>query len=157
MPGETPLAQVARLARIKAEAGVTGHPGAYVIGSDTMVVLDGEALGKPGTPSRAAEMLSRLSGRTHWVYTSVALASAERTTVTTQRSHVTFRPLSPDDIAAYCESSEPLDKAGGYGIQGFAATFVSNLEGSYSGVMGLPLFETAELLRAFGLNPRPPA
>ncbi|QQS53313.1 MAG: septum formation inhibitor Maf [Candidatus Competibacteraceae bacterium] len=154
LPDETPHAYVIRLARAKAEAGARAlgrRQPAPVLGADTAVVVDGAILGKPGGRDEGLAMLARLSGREHRVLSAVALATEERGAVKVQASRVRFRDLSPAECRAYWDSGEPWDKAGGYGIQGRAATFVVELHGSYSGVMGLPLFETAELLREFGI------
>lgn len=158
-PGEPPEAYVARVAREKAGAGllrVVAVPGAVVLGSDTEVVLDDEVFGKPDGPGEAAAMLRRLSGRTHRVLTAVALVSAGREASVMVASEVTFAPLSEEDIAEYVASGEPMGRAGAYAIQGGAERFVTRLAGSYSGVMGLPLHETALLLRGFGIHARTP-
>jgi septum formation protein len=150
--GERPGAYVERLAAAKAAAVheqlATAAP---VVGADTVVVCAGEVLGKPADSASAIEMLARLSGRTHEVLSAVAVADGQSTQTRLSVSKVRFRPTTPPERAAYCATREPLDKAGAYGIQGFAAAFVEYLEGSYSGVMGLPLFETAELLAPFEL------
>lgn len=117
-----------------------------VLASDTIVVLDSIILGKAGTKEDAINMLRELSGRTHHVYTAVALIT-ETEQVCLNINHVSFRPLSETDILQYCETEEPLGKAGAYAIQGKAAAFIERLEGSYSGVMGLPLYEVAEMLK----------
>ncbi|NIR30048.1 MAG: septum formation inhibitor Maf [Gammaproteobacteria bacterium] len=151
---ESAAAFVQRMARLKAETGRSRLPGGDptpVLGADTAVVVDGEVLGKPASVDEARRMVERLSGRAHEVLTAVALAS-KTTAVSLSRSRVWFRELDPAERDAYCASGEPLDKAGGYAIQGLAAVFVRRLEGSYSGVMGLPLLETAELLRAAGID-----
>lgn len=122
-----------------------------VLGADTVVVLDGELLGKPADRAEGLAMLARLSGRTHEVLSAVALASAERVRCCVARSEVRFRALSAQECAAYWDSGEPCDKAGGYAIQGLAAVFVAELRGSFSAVVGLPLFETAELLTQAGV------
>ncbi|HXA36233.1 MAG TPA: nucleoside triphosphate pyrophosphatase [Steroidobacteraceae bacterium] len=162
LPGETPPAYVARLAAAKADAGWEKSGGATpvpVLAADTAVVLDGRILGKPGDRKDAEGMLRRLSGRTHEVLTAVALRTAEGLQSAISRSEVTFRGIAPGEALAYWETGEPCDKAGAYAIQGRAAIFVADLRGSYSGVMGLPLFETAELLsragvwRRLGLEP----
>lgn len=154
-PGEPPADYVARLALAKARAGMAEtrrRRAAWpVLGADTSVVVDGAILGKPRDRAEGLAMLALLSGREHAVLSAVALATASRQAVKVQESRVRFRELSPAERAAYWDSGEPADKAGGYGIQGRAAAFVAELRGSYSGVMGLPLFETAELLREFGL------
>jgi septum formation protein len=148
LPGEQPEAYVVRLAAAKAETVWAAVGDAQpVLGADTAVVLDGEVLGKPVTAAEAAAMLERLSGRTHRVLTAVALRHAAGL----NESEVRFRATTAGERLAYCATGEPFDKAGGYGIQGHAAVFVENLRGSYSGVVGLPLFETAQLLARCGL------
>ncbi|HHH40311.1 MAG TPA: septum formation inhibitor Maf [Sedimenticola sp.] len=150
-PGEAPAEYVIRLSIAKARAGQAADgTGAPVIGADTAVVLGDRILGKPGNRRQALDMMALLSGRTHKVLTGVALAHRtleSRLSI----SRVSFREIDSDEAAAYWESGEPADKAGGYAIQGRGALFVSRLEGSYSGVMGLPLFETAELLDNAGI------
>lgn len=151
LAGEDAAAYVERLALAKARAGLSGLGGrGLVLGADTSVVVDADILGKPSDREHALAMLARLSGRDHLVYSAVALASAERVEARVQVSRVWMRPLSAAECEAYWTSGEPADKAGGYAIQGRAAAFIERLDGSYSGVMGLPLFETCELLRAFG-------
>lgn len=153
LSGEQAEDYVRRLAREKAGAGflqVAGLPGACVIGSDTEVVLDGEIFGKPVDDDDAARMLGRLAGREHRVLTAVAVVSAEREAECVQISAVRFTDIGSDAIQAYIASGEPAGKAGGYAIQGRAAAFIKHLSGSYSGVMGLPLYETARLLTALG-------
>lgn len=152
-PDETPAAYVERLARGKAAAGLASLADrqAVVLGADTTVVLDGRILGKPGERAEALAMLQALGGREHEVLTAVALAAVGRSAVRVVRSRVAFRPLTSAEAEAYWATGEPLDKAGGYAIQGFAAVFVSSLEGSYSAVVGLPLCETAQLLAEFGI------
>ncbi len=149
--GESPELYVTRMALEKARAGreslsVVDRP---VLGADTAVVIDGEILGKPRDEKDARRMLRRLAGRTHLVISAVALVNATAEESRLSVSHVTFRDISDEEAHAYWQSGEPVDKAGGYGIQGCAAMFIERLEGSYSGVMGLPLFETAALLRDF--------
>ena len=159
MPGETPAGYVARVAREKAGAGllrVVAVPGAVVLGSDTEVVLGDEVFGKPADGDEAAAMLRRLSGRTHRVLTAVSLVSAGREAAVLVASEVAFAELSDEDIAEYVASGEPAGRAGAYAIQGGAERFVTRLSGSYSGVMGLPLHETAGLLRGFGIHARTP-
>jgi septum formation protein len=145
--GESARDYVARLAREKALAVRAQDASLPVLGADTAVVLHGVIFGKPSGRDEAIEMLMRLSGRTHEVLTAVALAAngalAERLSV----SRVTFRALTSAECGAYWDTGEPRDKAGAYAIQGHGAVFVERLEGSFSGVMGLPLFETAQLLR----------
>jgi len=154
LPGESPIAYVERLARTKAQAGLAAlidTTDAVVLGADTAVVLDGRILGKPTDRADALATLSDLSGRTHEVLTAVALVSRERQMSRVVTSQVTFRALSQAEIEAYWASGEPQDKAGCYGIQGLAAVFVSQLQGSYSAVVGLPLCETAALLAEFAI------
>lgn len=150
---EAPVQLVERLALDKARAGwrQRGQQGVPVMGADTIVVLAGDILGKPADRDAAEAMLARLSGQTHEVMTAVALVNAEQQGLRLSVSHVTFRQTSLAERQAYCATSEPDDKAGGYAIQGHAAVFIENLQGSYSGVMGLPLFETADLLREFAI------
>jgi septum formation protein len=152
LAGETPEAYVVRVAAAKAEAVWAALDAEDpVLGADTAVVLDGEVLGKPQTPVEAAAMLERLSGRAHEVLTAVALRHGGGLETRLSRSEVRFRPTTAPERLAYCATGEPFDKAGGYGIQGHAAVFVEELKGSYSGVVGLPLFETAELLARCGV------
>lgn len=154
LPEEIPAAYVARLAQAKAQTGlqILGRRKPYpVLGADTTVVIDGVILGKPNHRQEGLAMLALLSGREHQVLSAVALATATRDRVTVQESRVRFRQLTVAECEAYWNSGEPLDKAGGYAIQGRAAAFIAELHGSYSGVMGLPLFETAELLRQFDI------
>lgn len=154
LPGEPPLELVRRLALSKARAGRVLAPLPLpVLGADTEVIVDGETLGKPADAAGAARMLQRLSGRVHEVISAIALVTASGECVRTRTSRVHFRRLGRDEIERYCRTGEPLGKAGGYAIQGLAASFVENLEGSYSGVVGLPLFETAQVLRDAGIIP----
>ena len=153
-PGEPPDAYCQRVARAKAGTGlleVVAVAGAVVLGADTEVVLDGEVFGKPRDDADAAAMLRRLSGRTHRVITAVSVVSASREMQALSISEVSFAQLDDAAIAAYVASGEPAGKAGAYAIQGRAQAFIAHLSGSYSGVMGLPLHETANLLRAFGV------
>lgn len=153
-PGEPPEDYVSRVAREKAGAGllkVLASPAAVVLGADTEVVLDDQVFGKPDSAGDAAAMLRSLSGRRHRVLSAVWLVSAAREEHVLQVSEVTFAPLDERQIAAYVDGGECFGKAGAYAIQGRAAAFIEHLSGSYSGVMGLPLFETATLLRKFGL------
>ena len=152
---EAPEEYGRRVAREKAGAGllrVVAVPDAVVLGADTEVVLDDEVFGKPRDDDDAAAMLRRLSGRTHRVVTAVSLVSASREMQAVSVSEVTFAELSDAAIASYVAAGEPRGKAGGYAIQGAAQAFITHLSGSYSGVMGLPLYETATLLRAFGFT-----
>ncbi|ELQ6169707.1 septum formation inhibitor Maf [Cronobacter dublinensis] len=147
---EVPQDYVTRLARDKARAGVAlAARDLPVLGADTIVVLDGDVLEKPRDAAHAAEMLRRLSGQTHQVMTAVALADSLRVRERLVITRVTFRALTAQDIAAYVESGEPMDKAGAYGIQGLGGCFVRSIEGSYHAVVGLPLVETWELLSEF--------
>lgn len=155
-PAEPPEEYVRRVAREKAGAGLlrlAGQPEAVVLGADTEVVLDGRIYGKPVDAADAAAMLRSLSGRTHAVISAVSMVSAGRELQAVSVSEVTFEAMSEDDIAAYLATGEWDGKAGAYAIQGMAQAFVSHLSGSHSGVMGLPLHETASLLRGFGLFP----
>ena len=152
--GETADAYVERLARSKARAGLallSGDTVDCVLGADTSVVLDGHILGKPENREHGMDMLVRLSGKTHTVLTAVAVANKDLCLARVVSSEVTFRPISEDERQAYWASGEPADKAGGYGIQGLGAVFVQHIAGSYSGIVGLPLCETAELLSTFGI------
>lgn len=151
LPSEAPEVFALRLALAKARAGraVAGSDGRPVLGADTVVVAHGEILGKPRDRDDFVRMMAQLSGHTHQVMTAVARVDADGSEASRLSvSHVSFRTLSDAEIAAYWMSGEPADKAGGYAIQGHAAIFIARVDGSYSGVMGLPLFETAELLRA---------
>jgi len=154
-PGEAPEEYVLRLALAKARAGrallAPGQGRVPVLGADTAVVLDGAILGKPAGRDEALDMLARLSGRSHQVLSAVALAGATEA-ARLSVSLVSFRDTQPAEREAYWASGEPADKAGGYAVQGRGAVFIARLEGSYSGVMGLPLFETAALLAEFGID-----
>ncbi len=164
-PCEDARDYVRRLAREKAHAGLArvraqGLPPRAIVAADTEVVIDGEIQGKPGDRAEGEAMLRRLSGRTHEVLTAVCVlrqhsieaVPAERVMLSVSR--VTFSRLSEDDIGRYWDTGEPADKAGGYAIQGYAGRFVSHLEGSYSGVMGLPLYELTQALAELGCNER---
>jgi len=157
-PGEAPVSYVERVAREKAcWVATRAGSGLPVLAADTEVVLGGTVLGKPANSAAAKDMLTRLSGRTHEVFTAVVLIAGDETAQQRlSRSRVTFAPLEPDWIAAYCSGPEPLDKAGAYAIQGLAAQWIVRLEGSYSGVMGLPIYETMQLLREAGVHAAPP-
>lgn len=155
LPDEDPQVYVARVAREKGAFAWNilqqrRQPLRPVLTADTTVTIDGEILGKPADNKEAIAMLERLSGRTHQVLTSVAIHAERAAEQITQVSNVRFAKLTPAQIRAYCATTEPYDKAGGYGIQGLAALFVEHIEGSHSGIMGLPLFETANLLRKTG-------
>ena len=155
LPGETPEAYVQRVARAKAVFGagllerrpLVARP---VLAADTTLDLDGEIIGKPKHEADAAAILERLSGRGHRVLTAIAVAQGERVEHRLSISEVRFRPLTTDEIRRYVRSGEPMDKAGAYGIQGRAAMFIEEIRGSHSGIVGLPLCETALLLRDFG-------
>jgi septum formation protein len=156
-PPETAEEYVIRIALEKAAAGARVPRKCRVspvLGADTAVVLDGAVMGKPRDRDDAARMLTGLGGRTHEVLSAVALARGDRTDFRLRRSRVRLRTLSPREIDDYWDTGEPVDKAGGYAIQGRAAVFVQHLEGSYSGVMGLPLYETWDLLQSFGVAPQ---
>ena len=150
-PGEVPEACVRRLAQEKALAIRKAGQRLPVLAADTTVVVDGEIFGKPSDPDEGVRMLSVLSGRTHEVLTGVALADSRGVATRLNSSTVRFRTIAREECLAYWETGEPRDKAGAYGIQGFGAVFIEAINGSHSGVMGLPLFETAELLRAAGI------
>jgi len=155
--GETPDTYVERLARSKAEwvwrsrceAGLEALP---VLGADTTVFVDGLVLGKPADEAALLTTFARLSGREHEVLSAVALVSATGTSSRLSRTRVRFRIVTPEDAKKYWATGEPCDKAGGYAIQGYGAVFIEHIAGSYSGVMGLPLAETAELLVAAGVS-----
>lgn len=150
---ESPRDYVIRLSREKALAGFRQGAGQKPsLGSDTIVLLDNEILGKPASRQEAELMLSRLSGRTHHVYSAVALALDENRVLDTLNvTAVTFAEMPVEWIRQYCQGDEPMDKAGAYAVQGATGQYIRHIDGSYSGVMGLPLFETAELLRQAGL------
>jgi septum formation protein len=157
LPGETPLAYVERVTREKVETACDTMlsrrlPVRPVLTADTTVTLDSRILGKPANVTEAMDMLRLLSGRTHQVLTSIALRRDDDFWQMTHSSEVTFDTLSDDTMRAYCALPEPYDKAGGYAIQGRAAQFIRHIAGSHSGIMGLPLFETAALLRRTGLQ-----
>ncbi len=155
-PGESPQDYVSRVARDKARAGLAslgGADDAVVLGADTEVVLDDEVFGKPLDAQDAAAMLRRLSGRTHAVISAVWVVSAQQERSETCISRVRFGVLDASAIDAYVATGEPFGKAGAYAIQGRGAVLIEHLEGSYSGVMGLPVFETARLLRGFNNEP----
>lgn len=151
-PGEDPLTLALRLAEAKACSIDRQTAGERpCLGADTVVSLDGQSVGQATSAKEARDMLSRLSGRTHEVITAVAACQRGVCRQAHSRSWVRFKDLSGDEMDRYARSREPLGKAGGYAIQGMGAVFVAELRGSFSGVMGLPLFETAELLSAHGL------
>lgn len=150
LPGETPRAHAERLAREKAAR--IAAPDAVTIGSDTIVVVDGDILGKPTDEGDAARMLRQLSGRSHTVVTAVAVDWRGRIESGVEEVGVTFKALDDDEIAAYIRTREPMDKAGAYGIQGFGATIVERVDGDYFAVMGLPLQLLVKVLRRHGLR-----
>jgi septum formation protein len=151
LPEESAASMVVRLAVDKACA-VTVQPGVAVLGADTAVVLDGEVFGKPADQADALRMLARLSGRRHQVMTGVAVRSAGATNSVLSVTEVTFREIDPDEARDYWQSGEPAGKAGAYAIQGRGGAFVESIAGSYTGVVGLPVAETAELLRWAGIE-----
>jgi len=156
-PGEDPDAYVRRVAQMKANAAWTrvtmrrGLQRKPVLAADTTVALANEILGKPSDRADAERMLSLLSGTRHRVLTAVAVCLETRCEIVVNESLVTFSPLTPERIAAYVQSGEPFDKAGAYAVQGRAAAFIERIEGSFSGIMGLPLHETCVLLAKFGI------
>ena len=157
LPGEAARDYVERVTREKAEYAIQTMlwrklPIRPVLAADTTVVLDERILGKPAEVADARNMLASLSGRTHQVLTSVAVHTLNETWQVTQSSEVTFGKVPDNVIDIYCATQEPYDKAGGYAIQGVAAAFVEHIQGSYSGIMGLPLFETAQLLQQAGVR-----
>ena len=149
LDGETPGEMVLRLAIAKVEAATHGE---FVLGADTVVVLGDRMLGKPRDADDAVEMLLALSGRTHAVMTGVALKTPAGTTAVLSTTDVRFREIGRDEAYRYWQSGEPCDKAGAYGIQGLGGRFVKAIDGSYSSVMGLPVFETVELLESAGFD-----
>ena len=161
LPGEAVADYVARMARQKNAAArqLAAQRGLALaqplLSADTVVALDNAILGKPRDAVHARELLESLSGREHQVWTAVCVSLGGQTLEAAQRSDVRFKELSAQEIAAYIASSEPLDKAGAYGIQGIGGVFVAHLSGSFSGVMGLPVFETVQLLHQLGA-PVPP-
>lgn len=159
LDAESPEQTVIRLAGEKALAGLKAmsevevEAASLVLGADTLIDIDGEILGKPADRDACRAMLARLSGREHEVLSAVALTAADGQVKTEiSRNRVKFRPINLDELAAYCACDEPMDKAGSYAIQGQAAIFIENIQGSYSAIMGLPLFETAKLLKAFNYD-----
>lgn len=144
---------VQRLAREKAQAGWQACDKHYpVLGADTIVVLNDDILGKPHSPAGALRMLASLSGTTHTVMTAMALVNENKTVVRLNCSQVTFREISESERKHYVATGEPLDKAGAYAVQGRAAAFIESIQGSYSGIMGLALYEMADLLEQFGIS-----
>ncbi|MEQ1600434.1 MAG: Maf family protein [Methylophilaceae bacterium] len=157
LPGEQPQAYVLRLAHAKAQAcqyylQASALPQLPILAADTTVSLDGQILGKPETVEEARSMLSQMSGRWHEVHTGLALGTEHGITTALSSTRVEMAELSEAEISAYIASGEPFDKAGAYGIQGLAGVFIRRIEGSYSGVMGLPIYETAALLKQAGIQ-----
>jgi septum formation protein len=157
LPGEAPAAYVQRVTGLKLDAAVArrlrrGLAEAPILCSDTTVALGGQILGKPEDNAHAQRMLAQLSGQSHQVLTAVAVQVGHQRYAALSTSRVTFDAMTPAQISAYVATGEPLGKAGAYGIQGGAAAYVCHLEGSYSGIMGLPMYETAQLLRAAGFD-----
>lgn len=157
LPHEAPASYVQRVTQLKLNAALCrlvrrGLPAAPVLCSDTTVALGNTIFGKPSSEADAVRMLSALAGQTHQVLTAVAVGSSQQREHRLSESQVTFAAMTADDVQAYVASGEPMDKAGAYAVQGRAAAFISHMSGSYSGIMGLPMFETAQLLRAFGFK-----
>lgn len=154
LPGERPAPHAERLARGKALAIAGAAPDALTIGSDTIVVVDGDILGKPADQDQARRMLRRLSGREHVVFTAVAVAHGGRVASGVEQVTVRFRALGDDEIDAYVATGEPMDKAGAYGIQGYGATIVEGIDGDYFAVMGLALGRMVKLMGELGIEYR---
>ncbi len=154
LPGEAPRAHAERLAREKAREVARHEPDALVIGSDTIVVVDGDVLGKPADEAQAAAMLARLSGRAHVVMTAVAVEWRNQVRSAVEEVGVTFHPIDAAAIDAYIATREPMDKAGAYGIQGYGATIVRRVDGDYFAVMGLPLQRLVPLMAELGVRYR---
>ena len=152
LTGERPREHAERLARGKTAVIAGREPDAVVIGSDTIVVVDGDVLGKPRDDTDAARMLTRLAGRSHTVITAVAVAWRGETRSAVEEVDVTFHPLTREEIDAYVATREPMDKAGAYGIQGYGATIVSRVHGDYFAVMGLPLQRLTRVLGTLGIR-----
>ena len=148
--GESAEVMTQRLAREKASAVSRKHPGRWVLGADTTVVIDGEILGKPDSPADAERMIARLAGRSHDVFTAIALVCDGRVLEALDVTKVTFRVVSTEMIRAYVATGEPLDKAGAYGAQGYGAALIERIEGDFFGVMGLPLRLVVQLLDEAG-------
>jgi septum formation protein len=155
LTAETPAQYVWRVAKAKAEAGgsIADNKGLPILAADTTIAIDDTIIGKPNDQQHCQCILSKLSGRTHQVLTCIALRYQGETTLALSTNQVQFRKLDDFEIASYCSSEEPMDKAGAYAIQGRAAIFIEKIEGSYSSVMGLPLFETAKILQLAGITP----
>jgi septum formation protein len=154
LAGEQPHAHAERLAREKVEAVSRDVPDALVIGSDTIVVVDGDVLGKPRDEAHAAAMLARLSGRSHIVITAVAVEWRSVVRSSVEEVGVTFHPMTSSEIEAYIATREPMDKAGAYGIQGYGATIVESMDGDHFAVMGLPLQRLVRLMAEIGVRYR---
>ena len=157
LPGEAPAVYVMRVTQLKLDAALQRRKRralspAPIVCADTTVAIGRQILGKPADAAQARRMLADLSGRTHRVLTAVTVGAGTRRSQVLSVSRVTFARLTERQIHAYAASGEPLGKAGAYGVQGFAAAFISHISGSYSGIMGMPLFETAQLLRGFGVR-----
>jgi septum formation protein len=157
LPGEAPDVYVQRIAREKAEHGWNAVlwrklPQRPVLAADTTVTIDGKIMGKPADAAEAMAMLRSLSGRTHEVLTAIAVIANDELKEVLNRSQVRFGKVSDQMLHAYCQTAEPYDKAGAYGVQGLAAQFIDHISGSYTGIMGLPLFETAQLLNQAGIK-----
>lgn len=157
LPGEAPATYVQRVTQLKLEMAVQrlehrGLPAAPILCSDTTVALGRTIYGKPVDAQDAARMLGELAGRTHRVLTAVAVGMPSKREQALSISRVTFAPMNPRQIEAYVSTGEPMGKAGAYAVQGRAAAFISHISGSYSGIMGLPLHETAQLLQSFGFK-----
>ena len=157
LPGEAPAAYVQRVTQLKLDAALArlkrrGLPAAPVLCSDTTVALGRTIYGKPADAADARRMLAELAGHSHRVLTAVAVGTPRRRAQTLSASRVTFAALSRPQISAYVAGGEPMGKAGAYAVQGRAAAFISHISGSYSGIMGLPMYETAQLLQAFGFK-----
>lgn len=150
-PGESPADYVQRLALQKAQAAANKikDKQALVLGADTIVLCDGQVMEKPLHQAHAKQMMLQLSDNTHQVLTAISLVKGEQSRVQLVCTDVTFKALTEQEISAYWQSGEPKDKAGGYGIQGIAGQFVTHISGSYSAVVGLPLYQTAELIKSF--------
>jgi len=152
MQGEKPREHVLRLSEEKTRKAAAIHTDAWVMGADTIVTINGEVLGKPRTPDEAKEMLGKLSGHVHTVFTgfTVVRRSADICVRDAVESSVRFRKISDDEMAWYIRSEEPYDKAGGYAVQGMGAFFIKEIQGSYTNVMGLPLCEVVDMLKGIG-------
>lgn len=152
LPDEAAERYVERLAQAKAETVAGRFPKAVIIAADTIIALDGNLLGKPRSKEDAMRMWRQMSGREHWVLTAVAVTGPQGDAVVLNRNRVVFAELGDESMEAYWQTGEPEDKAGAYAIQGYAACWIKYIEGSYSGIMGLPLYETAELLHHQGIK-----